>query len=70
MISHHLRHTCLPGTGRLLVSEYGASPANGGTAADILRDLGFHCAGQSCGSQRAGRLPDPTAWLDAPAQPG
>ncbi len=67
LIRHHLAHTCLPGTGRLLVSEYGASEATGGTAAEILHDLGFECAGQSAGSKRAGYRPDPTAWLDAPA---
>jgi 2-polyprenyl-3-methyl-5-hydroxy-6-metoxy-1,4-benzoquinol methylase len=67
LIRHHLVHTCLPGTGRLLVNEYGASQATGGTAAEILRDLGFECAGQTGGSQRAGYQPDPTAWLDAPA---
>jgi len=66
LLRHHLTHTCVPATGRLLVSEYGASRAAGGTAAEILRDLGFDCSGQSSGSRLAGRPPAPTAWLDAP----
>jgi 2-polyprenyl-3-methyl-5-hydroxy-6-metoxy-1,4-benzoquinol methylase len=65
LVRHHLTHTCAPGTGRLLVSEYGASQAAGGTAAEILRDLGFDCSGQSSGSRLAGRPAAPTAWLDA-----
>ncbi len=68
LIRHHLDRTCRPG-GRLLVSEYGASPAAGGTAADILSDLGFDCAGYSSGSQRPEYPPDPTAWVDAPGPP-
>lgn len=67
LVRHHLVSTCRPATGRLLVSEYGASPAAGGTAADILRDLGFACAGSSRGSGVPGYPPDPTAWLDVPA---
>ena len=69
LIQHHLTHTCVPGTGRLLVSEYGASQAAGGTAAEILRDLGFGWAGASSGSRLSGRPPAPTAWLTAPAAP-
>jgi hypothetical protein len=67
LIRHHLTHTCTPGTGRLLVSEYGASQAAGGTAAEIVRALGFECAGESGGSRLAGRPPCPTAWIDVPA---
>jgi hypothetical protein len=66
LIRHHLAHTVRPGTGRLLVSEYGATPAGGGSAPEILRDLGFAPAGQSSGSLRPDYPPDPTAWLDAP----
>ncbi|HEY2509014.1 MAG TPA: class I SAM-dependent methyltransferase [Streptosporangiaceae bacterium] len=70
LIRHHLANTCRPGTGRLLVSEYGASSAAGGTAAEIVRELGFDCAGQSSPSRRAGRIPAPTAWIYAPPATG
>jgi 2-polyprenyl-3-methyl-5-hydroxy-6-metoxy-1,4-benzoquinol methylase len=69
LIGHHLAHTCQPG-GRLLVSQYGASEAIGGTAAEIVRELGFTCTGQSAESRLAGRRPDPTAWLDVPQASG
>lgn len=66
LIRHHLANTCTPGTGRLLLSEYGATPERGGTAAQIVRALGFDCAGESSGGQLPDRLPAPTAWIDAP----
>jgi len=67
LIRHHLDRTGRPGTGRLLVSEYGAGPRVGGTAAEIVRGLGFACAGESRGEQLPGYHPNPTAWVDAPA---
>jgi hypothetical protein len=66
LIRHHLAHTLRPGTGRLLVSHYGADPDAGSpAAADVLRSLGFPCLGQTSGGSRPGRLPVPTAWLDS-----
>jgi SAM-dependent methyltransferase len=67
LIRHHLDRTCRPGTGRLLVSQYGSLAAADGTAADIVRSLGFTCSGESRGSGRPGYVSDPTAWVDAPA---
>jgi SAM-dependent methyltransferase len=66
LIRHQLERTCRPGTGRLLVSQYGSLPGDGGTAADVVRSLGFTCAGESRGSGRPGYVRDPTAWVDAP----
>jgi len=66
LIRHHLERTCRPGTGRLLISQYGSLPAAGGTAAAIVRSLGFACAGESRGSGRPGYVRDHTAWVDAP----
>jgi len=64
LIRHHLSRTVRPETGRLLVSDYAASPAAGHlSAADTLASLGFRCTGQSSGGDRPGRLPAPTAWL-------
>ena len=31
-----------------------------------LRSLGVACNGQTSGGERPGRLPAPTAWIDAP----
>jgi hypothetical protein len=66
MVRHHLARTLRAGTGRMLVSEYGANPAQGAlTAAQTLRALGFPVAGQSSGGQLPGRPKSPTAWIDA-----
>jgi SAM-dependent methyltransferase len=68
LIRHHLAHTVRPATGRLLVSDYAADPAAGHPfAAETLWSLGFRCAGQTSGGDRPGRLPAPTAWIDADA---
>jgi SAM-dependent methyltransferase len=68
LIRHHFTVTVRPGTGRLLVSNYGPDPAMGNPAApQILESLGFSCDGQTSGGQRADRPPEPTAWIDAPA---
>ena len=64
LIQHHLASTCAPGTGKLLVSHYGADP-DGAHAPEIVRDLGFTCSGQSSGGQRHDRPPEPTAWINA-----
>jgi 2-polyprenyl-3-methyl-5-hydroxy-6-metoxy-1,4-benzoquinol methylase len=67
LIRHHLAGTVRPGTGRLLVSNYGAAPSLGNpSAAGRLQALGFACDGQTTGGERPGRSPDPTAWIDAP----
>jgi hypothetical protein len=66
LIRHHLEHTVLAGTGRLLVSDYAAGPAAAHPgAAETLRSLGFRCAGQTSGGDRPGRAPTPTAWISA-----
>ncbi len=66
LIGHHLTHTVRPGTGRLLVSDYAASPAAGHpNAAATLESLGFGCGGQSSGGSRPGRAAIPTAWITA-----
>jgi 2-polyprenyl-3-methyl-5-hydroxy-6-metoxy-1,4-benzoquinol methylase len=66
LVRHHLARTVLAGTGRLLVSEYGANPAHGAlTAAQTLRALGFPVTGQSSGGQLPGRPRSRTAWIDA-----
>lgn len=68
LIEHHLAGTVRPGTGRLLVSDYAASPAAGHPpAAQTLRSLGFRCEGETSGGDRPGRAPVPTAWITAPA---
>ena len=68
LISHHLDYTVRPATGRLLVSDYSASPAAGHpAAAQALRSLGFRCEGQTSGGDRPGRAPVPTAWITAGA---
>jgi 2-polyprenyl-3-methyl-5-hydroxy-6-metoxy-1,4-benzoquinol methylase len=61
LIRHHLAGTVTPGTGRLLVSDYGGSPP----AADALRALGFAVAGQTSPVRRPGRPLAPTSWIDA-----
>jgi 2-polyprenyl-3-methyl-5-hydroxy-6-metoxy-1,4-benzoquinol methylase len=67
LIRHHLASTIRPGTGRLLVSDYGPAAAAGlPAAARALRSLGVACNGQTSGGERPGRLPAPTAWIDAP----
>jgi 2-polyprenyl-3-methyl-5-hydroxy-6-metoxy-1,4-benzoquinol methylase len=66
LIRHHLAHTVRPGTGRLLVSDYAADPAAGHPAApETVTALGFRCAGRTSGGDRPGRVPLPTAWIDA-----
>jgi hypothetical protein len=66
LIAHHLRATVQPGTGRLLVSDYGAGLSPGArTAGETLRELGFGCDGESRGGARPGRPPAPTAWINA-----
>ncbi|MBO0834225.1 MAG: class I SAM-dependent methyltransferase, partial [Actinobacteria bacterium] len=72
LVRHHLTGTVQPATGRLLVSNYGADPAVGKpTAAQVLRSMGLGCNGQTSGGERPGRLPEPTAWIDAfPSSPG
>jgi 2-polyprenyl-3-methyl-5-hydroxy-6-metoxy-1,4-benzoquinol methylase len=65
LIRHQLASTVVPGTGRLLVSDYTTSPSADDAAAAVLRGLGFRCAGQSSGDKRATRPPAPTAWIDA-----
>jgi 2-polyprenyl-3-methyl-5-hydroxy-6-metoxy-1,4-benzoquinol methylase len=66
LIRHHLEHTVLPGGGRLLVSDYAASPSAGHPgAAEALGSLGFRCSGQTSGGDRPGRTPAPTAWITA-----
>jgi 2-polyprenyl-3-methyl-5-hydroxy-6-metoxy-1,4-benzoquinol methylase len=68
LIRHHLAGTVRPGTGRLLVSDYSASPAAGHpTAAQALGSLGFRPEGQTSGGDRPGRAPVPTAWITAGA---
>ncbi|MBO0771762.1 MAG: class I SAM-dependent methyltransferase [Actinobacteria bacterium] len=68
LVRHHLAWTVRPGTGRLLVSHYGADEAAGEpTAAAVLTSLGFPCAGQTSGAKRPGRPTAPTAWIDAGA---
>ncbi len=70
LVRHHLKHTVRPATGRLLVSDYAADPAVGHpTAAETLRSLGFHCAGQTSGGTLPGRPPNPTAWTTADPAP-
>jgi 2-polyprenyl-3-methyl-5-hydroxy-6-metoxy-1,4-benzoquinol methylase len=66
LISHHLASTIRPGTGRLLVSDYTAAAPGNSAVAQTLHSLGFTCGGQTSGGQRPGRLPIPTAWIDAP----
>lgn len=69
LIRHHLAATVRRGTGRLLVSQYAASPAAGiSSAAGTLRALGFHCHGETSGDQRPGREPAPTVWLTSGAR--
>jgi hypothetical protein len=66
LIRHHLAHTVRPGAGRLLVSDYAADPATGHPAApETVRSLGFRVAGQTSGGDRPGRVPLPTAWINA-----
>jgi hypothetical protein len=66
LIRHHLDQAVRPGSGRLLVSDYSASPAAGHPfAAGTLAALGFRCAGQSSGGDRPERLATPTAWVNA-----
>jgi SAM-dependent methyltransferase len=66
LIGHHLTHTVRPGTGRLLVSDYAASPAAGHpSAARTLESLGFGCEGQTSGGSRPGRPAIPTTWITA-----
>jgi hypothetical protein len=66
LVRHHLDSTVQPGTGRLLVSLYSADPAVGiPDGAEMLRSLGFACAGRSSGGDRPGRAPIPTAWINA-----
>jgi len=65
LIRHHLAYTVSPG-GRLLVSDYAADPATGHPAApETVRALGFRCADQTSGGDRPGRVPAPTAWIEA-----
>jgi hypothetical protein len=62
--------TVQPGTGRLLVSNYGAAPAIGSpTAVQTLQSLSFPCHGQTSGGIQSGRPPAPTAWINAPIRP-
>jgi hypothetical protein len=65
LIRHHLTRVVMPGTGRLLVSDYAAGTSEAESAAGILRRLGFPGAGHSSGGQRPGRPPVSTAWIDA-----
>ena len=70
LVRHHLKHTVRPATGRLLVSDYAADPvADHPAAAETLRSLGFHRAGQTSGGTLPGRLPNPTAWITADPAP-
>jgi 2-polyprenyl-3-methyl-5-hydroxy-6-metoxy-1,4-benzoquinol methylase len=66
LIRHHLAHTVQPG-GRVLISNWGPDPASGRrTAPQALSVLGFTGDGQTSGGQLPGRLPEPTAWINAP----
>jgi hypothetical protein len=70
LVHHHLKHTVLPATGRLLVSDYAADPAvTHPSAAETLRSLGFYYAGQTSGGTLPGRSPNPTAWITADPAP-
>ncbi len=47
-------------------SDYAADTAAGHPAApETVRSLGFRCAGQTSGGDRPGRVPLPTAWINA-----
>ena len=65
LIRHHLTRVVTPGTGRLLVSDYTASPSEAESAAGILRRLGFPGAGYSSGGQRRGRAAPLDRRIDA-----
>jgi 2-polyprenyl-3-methyl-5-hydroxy-6-metoxy-1,4-benzoquinol methylase len=66
LIRHHLAVTVRPGTGRLLVSNYAADTAAGAPLApEALTELGLRPDGQTSGGAGPGRVPTPTAWIDA-----
>lgn len=65
LIRHHLASTVRPGTGRLLVSDYGQDPGLAAPSlAGSLAAAGFRVSGVSSGGQLPGRPPAPTAWID------
>lgn len=66
LVRHHLASTVRPGSGRLLVSDYGPDPeASTPSLAQALTMAGFRVSGSSSGGQLPGRPPAPTAWIDA-----